>query len=215
MANININLGLTTLTAYNTRALDVGSASMAERVNLFFQASYNFGTTHPYYNSSTLNGSTLRLNFSDGAYSLYSGIVLADPNAATGEATVTNLESTLPSYFRLTVGGQLNYHYESTGSGGSLVPAGGTINDVAIQTLLPTYSSSYDSTFGNVVAGLHGADALAIGRYRRQHHIADWSRRQAARIEHLERQLQHQRQPDRHRPKPQQRRRVRHRRLLH
>jgi hypothetical protein len=161
MANIDINLGQSTISAFNARP-SPGSFTMADNVNLFFKASYNFGTSHAYYTNGFFTGSSLRLDFADGAYSQYSGVVLANPNATTGEATATNLESNQPSAYRLSVGGHMNYHYASNADGSLILQGtGGTINDVAIHTQLPSSSSSYDAQLGNVTVGLHGAVAIA------------------------------------------------------
>lgn len=162
MANIDINLGQATLNALNARAPGVGNVSMADSVDLFFQASYNFGTSHAYYTNSVFSGDSLRMDFSDGAYSVYSGVTLANPNATSGEATSTKLESNQPSAYRLTVGGNMNYDYTANANGSFLLQnTGGTINDVAIQTQLPSSSPDYDALLGNVAVALHGAVTIS------------------------------------------------------
>ena len=162
MANIDINLGLATINAFNAHGAGAGTVSMADTADLLFKASYNFGTSHANYTAGLFSGDGLRLNFQDGAYSQYSGVVLANPNATTGEATATSLESNQPSAYRLNVDGHMNYHYSSSANGSFILQnAGGTINDVSIQTQLPTSSAGYDATLGNVNLGLHGAVTMS------------------------------------------------------
>jgi len=162
MANIDINLGQATLNAFNTRDAGVGTASMADSVDLFFQASYNFDASHAYYTNAAFSGDGLRLDFTDGAYSQYSGVTLANPNATSGAATATSLESNQPSAYRLTVGGNMNYHYSANANGSFILQnTGGTINDVAIKTQLPSSSPDYDAVLGNVAVALHGAVTIS------------------------------------------------------
>lgn len=122
----------------------------------FSQADYNFSASHPYYTSYSQLGSNLRLNHADGAYTSYGGVALDNPNALSGNASATNLEEYLPSFYRLTATGKLNYHYEMGDSGPNIHGLGGTLTAAAIQTLLPRYSFDYDQNLGNVTMGIRG-----------------------------------------------------------
>jgi hypothetical protein len=158
MANISINLSNALITKLDN-ATQV--TSLGEEISLIFQAAYNFSVTHPTFSSHSTVGTNLRLNFPDGAYETYTGVTLSNPNATSGMATATNLEDYFPSQYRLTATGQLNYHYEATSTSSTIQGTGGTVTDAAIQTLLPSYSASYDALYGNVTLGIHGNVALS------------------------------------------------------
>jgi hypothetical protein len=163
MANIDINLGQATLNALNARAPGVGNVSMADKVDLFLHASYDFGFNHSGYSNAVFSGTSLNLNYADGATSVYSGVTLANPNATSGQATATKLVSTDPSSYRLTTSGNMTYQYAINADGSFILqPTGGAINDVTLQTLLPSNSPNYDATLGNETVALHGA--VSIGQ---------------------------------------------------
>lgn len=161
MATIDINLSSNVLTKFNATSEQV--TTLAENFSLFFQAEYNFSAGHPYYSSYSQIGSNLRLNYTDGAYTSYSGVALDNPNALSGNASATNLEQYLPSFYRLTATGKLNYHYQAAASGPNINGLGGTLTAAAIQTLLPSYSANYDKDLGNVTLGIRGNVTLSQG----------------------------------------------------
>lgn len=157
MANVSINLSQSTMNTQAARASASGSTTLADEIDIFFKANYAYSSSHPYYSSASAGTSTVRLNFSDGAYTSFAGVVLADPSAATGNAVASSVEEYVPSALRLTFGGGLNFHY-TAGTYGPLIEATtSTISAAAIQTLIPTYSASYDKTVGNVTMGIQGS----------------------------------------------------------
>lgn len=159
MANIDINLSSNVVTKLN--ATSNQETTFADNFSLFFQAAYNFSASHPYYASYSQIGSGLRLNYPDGAYTSYSGVALDNPNASSGNASASNLEHYLPSFYRLTATGRLNYHYEAAVNGPHINGLGGTLTAAAIETLLPSYSPNYDKDLGNVVIGIRGNVVLS------------------------------------------------------
>lgn len=154
MANIEINLSNNIVNQLN--AANLQTSTLADDFSLFFQADYNFSASHPYYSSYSQLGSNLRLNYTDGAYTMYGSVALDNPNAISGNASAINLEEYLPSFYRLTATGKLNYHYEITDNGPNIQGLGGTLTSAAIQTLLPRYSPDYDQDLGNVTMGIRG-----------------------------------------------------------
>jgi|GEM_PF-1157951 len=153
MAIIAVSLSQSVVTTNHDMQVAEGTDTFSEIVDLFFAAAYNFSTAHTYYSSASEAGTTLRINFPDGAYTNYYGVVLANPNASSGRATATGVDATWPSYYRLTYSGNLNYEYQDT----SFHSTTDTISAAAIQTLLPSYSSSYDSRTGNAIISLQGS----------------------------------------------------------
>lgn len=153
MANISINLSSAVISELNgsTQADTIG-----DDLSLFFQADYAFSASHPYYASYSQLGTQLRLNYADGAYTSYTGVALAAPNAISGAATVTNIEQVWPSYYRLTASGLLNFHYDASSGNPQIQGQGGSVTAAAIQTLLPSYSPDYDATLGNVIINMQG-----------------------------------------------------------
>jgi hypothetical protein len=157
---------VTTLSVYlNHTALDTalimrannGATTLAQNLDLFFLASHSFSAAHPYYASANLTGSTGRLDFSDGAYQLYTGIVDLTPAAFSGHATANGIEEYSPNAFRLSFGGKLTFDYAFGSVGTSIIGTGGTITDANMQTLVPTTSSAYSTQLGNVTLSAHGS----------------------------------------------------------
>ncbi len=153
MANISINLSSSVISHINSGGQP---STLADAFSLPFMAAYGFYNNHPYYSSMSRVGNDLRLNYADGAHTLYSNVVLANPNASSGTATATNLEQYFPSYYRLTINGALDFSYMANANGTSIDGNGGTIYAAAVQTLLPSYSASYDAYLGNVTLGIQG-----------------------------------------------------------
>ena len=154
MANININLGTSIIASNFSSASSDDTLQLASLVDMFFQASYGFDSAHYYYSSRSTSGSTMRINYADGAYSQFSGITLANPNASVGDASAMVLERVLPGYFSLNIGGNLNYHYDA--NQGSFYSTTSTVTDTTIRTMLATSNPEYDPTTGNVTIGMHG-----------------------------------------------------------
>lgn len=163
MASIYVNLGQGTVNTINAQDNKNGTSPLSDSVDIFFKASYNYSASHPYYNSASAGSSSLRLNFSDGAYTQFSGVALDNPNATSGHALATSVEEYVPSLYKFSWGGSLNYNYSATANGSTIEAAAGTITAAAIQTLLPTYSSLYDPTMGNVSSSLAGGINLQAG----------------------------------------------------
>jgi hypothetical protein len=157
MSTINVNLSQTALNTTVAMRANNGASTLAEDLDIYFQASHSFSTAHPYYSSANLNGSTGRLDFSDGGYELYTGIVDLTPNASNGKATATGIEEYSPNAFRLSFGGKLNFDYSATADGTSIIGTGGTITAATLQTLLPSNSSAYDRNLGNINLSTHGS----------------------------------------------------------
>lgn len=153
MTTVSINLSQSTATTLNALRMKNGETTVGQGFDLFFQAGAIYNSAHPYYSTISLNGSTARLGFSDGASTTFNGVVLANPNATSGTATATSVKEIFPTHYQLSYMGLLNFQYSSAG----LHSTGGNITAAAIQTLTPTYSSLYDNTLGNVIASFQGA----------------------------------------------------------
>jgi hypothetical protein len=156
MSTVTVNLSQAALNASVAMHTGSDTTTLADSVDIFFQASHSFSAAHPYYSSASLNGSTGRLNFADGGYELYTGIVDVTPGADNGHATATAIEEYAPNAFRLSFGGKLNFDYTLTANGTSISGGAGTLTSANLQTLLPSTSSAYNSQLGNVNLSLHG-----------------------------------------------------------
>jgi hypothetical protein len=167
MSTVTVNLSQAAWNSTAALRAQGGAATLADSVDIFFLAGYTFNTTHPYYSSASLVGSTGRLNFSDGGYQLYTGVVDLTPNADSGKAIATGIEEYSPNAFRLSFGGKLTFDYSGSINGTSIIGTGGTLTAASLQTLIPTYSSAYNSQLGNVNLSLHGAlDAHVDGGFQ-------------------------------------------------
>ena len=158
MANIDVNLSNALIT---TLKGNTATDTIGDDLSLFFQADYAFTSGHPVSTSFTQTDSSLRLNYADGAYENYNAIVLSNPNALSGSATSGSLEEYVPSAYRLTTTGQLNYHYDVAGGTLNILGQGGTLKAAAFQTLAPTTSPNYDPTLGNISISMEGNVNLA------------------------------------------------------
>lgn len=152
MANIDINLSEALVTRFkgNTQ-----TDSISDDLGVLFTIDPSFHSTHQSTTNYSLSGGNLRLNYAGGAYENYSDVVLANPNATSGTATAGGQEDYVPSAYRLTVNGQLNYQY-SIAATTTIEALGGTIKSAVYQTLLPTTSPSYNATLGNVAVSMEG-----------------------------------------------------------
>jgi hypothetical protein len=156
MSTVTVNLSQAALNACVAMHTGGDTTTLADSVDIFFQASHTFSATHPYYSSASLNGSTGRLNFADGGYELYTGIVDLTPGADNGHATATAIEEYAPNAYRLSFGGKLNFDYATTANGTSIGGGAGTLTSASLQTLVPSTSSAYNSQLGNVNLSMHG-----------------------------------------------------------
>lgn len=156
MTTITVSLSRAAYDTMQAARLKNGIAGASEIVDVFFSASHAFSSAFPSYETASYAGSTLRLNHAGGAYSTYQGVVDRTPNQSTGYGTATSLERYAPDAFRLTSGGSMTVNYASGQFGTNFTSGGGTLTAAAIQTLIPTYSSSYDQIYGNVKIGLQG-----------------------------------------------------------
>jgi hypothetical protein len=91
MANIAINLSNALIT---TLKGNTATDTIGDDLSLFFQADYAFTSGHPVSTSFTQTDSNLRLNYADGAYENYNAIVLSNPNALSGSATLAAWKNT-------------------------------------------------------------------------------------------------------------------------
>jgi hypothetical protein len=152
MTVVSINLSQSAATTLNSLRATDSASTLAAGFNVFFVAGTVYGNTHYYYSNASLNGPTLRLDFSDGAYSIYNGVVLANPSATIGTATSTSVTAVIPGYFQLSEQGVLSYQY----NGGSFYSTGGTINSASIKTLSASSSAIYNKIVGNVNYNIQG-----------------------------------------------------------
>lgn len=159
MANININLGSNTIQSiFNGSSID-DTLTVAAIVDQFFQANYTLNAIHSIYASRSYTGDTVRLDYLDGGYSNFSGVVLANPGASTGAASAARLEQVMPNYFKLSSAGELNYHYDN--NSGAFYSTTSTLSEATMSTLLPTSSPYYDPATGNISMGMYGKVSVA------------------------------------------------------
>ena len=145
----------------SAQAADLGlNGDLGSVIDLFATTSHAIGQNYLYYSSYSYLGTTLRLDFPDGAVRSFYGVQMADPNAASGKATATSTEFVAPQALTFSVAGQLNYDYVISTQGLSLNPSpslASTLNAVRIATQLPSSSPNYDPQIGNVSILMNGA----------------------------------------------------------
>ena len=136
------------------------NGNLGSLVDLFATTSHAIGQEYAYYSSYSYLGTTLRLNFDDGASRTFNGVQMANPNAASGTASATSAEFVVPTALTYSLAGQLNYDYVIGAQGPSLVTSqsqASTVTAIRIATQLPNYSPDYDPQVGNVAILLNGA----------------------------------------------------------
>ncbi|WP_296942362.1 DUF4214 domain-containing protein [uncultured Massilia sp.] len=112
--------------------------------------------------SWNLDGSTLRVDYTQGVTETYIGFRPDDPNASAGHATASAYELRQAGAFKVTTSGLMNFDY-ALGAEPVLETsnAGHLLNTLRIATEYATTSPDYDPVFGNVAFSLGGR--LGIG----------------------------------------------------
>ncbi len=112
--------------------------------------------------SWNLDGSTLRVDYTQDVTETYIGFKPDNPNASAGHATATAYELRQAGAFKVTTSGYLNFDY-ALGTEPSLETAneGHLLNTVRVATEYATTSPDYDPVFGNVAFSLGGR--MSIG----------------------------------------------------
>ncbi len=154
MAVININLGSNTIQSIFNGSGSDDKVTVAAIVDQFFAASYALNVIHGTYFSRSYTSDTMRLDYLDGGYSNFTGLVLANPNASTGAASATQVEQILPGYFSLRTKGEQNFQYDN--NSGAFYSTTNTLSQAELTTLLPASSPDYDPAVGNVSLALFG-----------------------------------------------------------
>jgi hypothetical protein len=158
MANITIKFSQAVIDQQNTGRLSNPqlNGSIGSLFDAIMSANYAVDKAYAYYSSWSFSGTTLRMNFADGATMTYTGVVLANPDATSGAASATGFEFYANGFLSASETGKFNLNYAITPAGAgfdlSLTESNfaNTITAFRIATLLPTNSSAYDKTVGNV-----------------------------------------------------------------
>lgn len=158
MANISIDMSQSTYNAINIDGAPPSgqSADLADMLAVFFVLDQNFAATHPSTSGSSIGANSARLDYADGGYTTFAGVTFADPNAATGTANASHVESHYPGNYHLTYEGGLNYRYTLSGNNATLAYEGGTMSHMTMQSLLPQDSPGYSKVFGNLTLSASG-----------------------------------------------------------
>jgi len=136
-------------------------------VDVIAMTNYAIENNYLFYSSWNLAGSTLRVNFPDSATKTYTGVMLSNPNADRGSATVSGYEFHNAGG-TITISGRLHYEYAVTPSAsGPSLAFGGSAMDSSINMLrmashLPPTSSGYDQLMGNASMTVNGALSLRM-----------------------------------------------------
>lgn len=161
MTTINIKLSQAVVDFQQTSqdGIEV-TGELGTVLDLVAVTSHAIGQNYLYYTSYSLIGSTLRLNFPDGASRTITGVQLADPYAVQGRASATNTEMFVPGAFTFSIAGLMQYDYLLNGQDLSFGPSAtlpSSFTGIRIATHLPTYSADYNQQLGNVSITLNGA----------------------------------------------------------
>jgi hypothetical protein len=157
MANIFVRFSQSVVSTNN--GLSAGSNSregLNDVVDEFFQVANIVSEGYPAFNSWSLVGNTLRLSYPGGASATYN-VSQLNSSETSGTAVVSDYSFLIPNAIRYSVAGSVSYDYSlGPGSFLSLSPTGGSITSLVMTTLVPSWSASYNQTFGNVSYRLNG-----------------------------------------------------------
>jgi hypothetical protein len=158
MTTVTIDFSQSVLATLETYRAAHPTATLAQDFDKFVKAGYNFATAHNVYTGGSLAGPDGYLDYPDGAFQTFAGLVNTTPGAASGTFSAGSLEDHVSGNYRLVYDGQLNFGYTSSASNGLLLSnQGGTINTLTLQQLVTSGSTGYDATIGNTVLKAHGA----------------------------------------------------------
>jgi hypothetical protein len=160
MAYINIDLRLSTINSLNA-STGGNPANLSQAASVFSQAANSFAANHSYTANADFGGSSVRIEYPDGAYTNIYSVILVDPTAKVGEATARGVENYQPNAYRLTQDGILHYHYSLINGVATIAGTSSTITAAQLETLLPSSSPNYDPVLGNVTLNMAGSVTTA------------------------------------------------------
>ncbi|MYN06565.1 DUF4214 domain-containing protein [Pseudoduganella aquatica] len=164
MTTVTINFSQATLSTLETYRATHVPLTLAGEFDKLIKAGYNFSSTHAVYTGGSLAGPDGYLDYPDGSFQTFSGLVNTTPGAASGTFSAGSLEDHISGNYRLVYDGQLNFGYSTSASNGLLLSnKGGTINTLTLQQLITAGTAGYDNTIGNTVLKAHGSVTSSDG----------------------------------------------------
>jgi hypothetical protein len=141
--------------------------SLADVLDGLAAAKYAISQYYQNFSSWSLPGSTLTLNFQDGATTVYTGVVRADPQALKGTATATNYEFHKPEITVSEHGSfAMNYELAAVAGGYALSLAAGSkpssISSWKMDIALPVSNPNYYPAIGNPSFAVNSFSHLAF-----------------------------------------------------
>lgn len=168
MATISIKYSQDVVDRQNDSKLNIPqlNGSLGTLLDAVIIAGYSVQRNYTYYSSWDLVGSTLRMNFPDGATKTYTGFAPDNPEALQGGAMASGFEFYKNGMVSIAEHGALNFEYSLTPSATGYdlsfqgAAKGSSLTSYRLATQLPTASSEYDSLMGNVAIVIKGALSL-------------------------------------------------------
>lgn len=157
MTTVTINFSQATLTKLEAHRAAHPTATLAGEVEKFIKAGYNFTATHTQYASGSLAGPEGYLDYPDGSFQTFAGLVNTAPGATNGSFSAGSLEEHVSGSYRLVYDGQLNFGYAAAANQYIITAKGGTFSTLTLQQLITSGAAGYDSIIGNTVLKAHGA----------------------------------------------------------
>ena len=118
MATISIKYSQSVVDQQNDSRLNTPqlNGSLGTLLDAVISAGYSVQQNYTYYSSWNLVGSTLRINFPDGATKTYTGFAPDNPEALHGGATASGFEFYKNGMVSIAEHGALNFEYSLTPS---------------------------------------------------------------------------------------------------
>lgn len=157
MTTVTVNFSQAALTTLEAHRAAHPTATLAGEVEKFIKAGYNFTASHSIYASGSLAGPEGYLDYPDGTFQTFAGLVNTAPGAANGSFSAGSLEEHVSGSYRLVYDGQLNFGYTAAADKYLITAKGGTVSTFTLQQLITSGNVGYDSVIGNTVLKAHGA----------------------------------------------------------
>lgn len=165
MANIDIKYTQAVIDQEHASSVNdaaTPNGSIGTLLDALLTAEYGVNQVYQFFSSYSWIGTTLTLNYSDGATKTYTGVVRANASATKGTATATGFEFFKDGLLTIAETGVVNLNYELGAAGAnslSLSPGSAASQASALKftTLVPSYNSAYDPVVGNVSVLIDGA----------------------------------------------------------
>lgn len=155
MANININLSQAIANTDWNQA--TGSGGLIENLLSTMADASSGAQENSLDGQVVMQGSTLRLNFPDGAYDEFTGVSINYSQPLMGTAVATGVNLYIPEVGLATQKGNYSFDFDLRPGHVTLTPTKAVTNHMTVKLELPATDRIYDKLLGNGTLEMDGA----------------------------------------------------------